>query len=169
MPRFKKTTTPTILLPVSDWDIEPWTQGLYKKHEADFKEIQKEYRYISSKCPSAIMARWYWLQNKGAVKIEWRWSSHAGWKYPDFIVRPDKYQKYSNMFSRYCEWTSFEERRTAEVAGISMNEIMADTTKELDNNYKARMDCFREPIDFNAKQDSFADLADEITIADIPL
>jgi hypothetical protein len=103
------------------------------------------------------MARWYWLQSKGAVKIEWKYSPSALKKYPDFILT-EKYQEYSNMFSKYCEWTSFEEKKLSEITGISLDQMRKDMTKILDQNYQARMKCFEEPIDFGIKQDDFDSL-----------
>src|ERR1039458_4380717 len=98
MSRFKKTQEVAVFVPKTDWQLDYWEGHMYQKHIADFKEIQREYHAISEVCPSAVMARWYWLQSKGAVKIEWKHSPTANKNYPDFILN-DKYQEYSDRKS----------------------------------------------------------------------
>ena len=148
-----------IVLPKEDWQIEPWNSYLYQKHTEDFKEIQKEYRVIAEKCPSAIMCCWYWLQSKGAVKIEWKYSPTAKKDYPDFILY-DSYLKYAALFLRYCKWTSFEEKKLSEQTGISLEQMRKEVTEQLNKNINERMKCFTEPIDFKIQDDFDSLIAD---------
>jgi hypothetical protein len=139
-----------IFVPKSDWFTDPWNASMFKRHEADFREILKEYQTIKEKCASAVMARWYWLQSKRVVRIEWK-ENAQGTKYADFIIN-ERYPEFSSMFSRFTEWLSFEEVKEARNAGDkpkSLKEVLA----EVSDDTEARMKCFHEPIEFKPKQE----------------
>jgi len=101
-----KNNKDLVLQPLSDWDIYPWDNEMYKKHESDFKKILMEYREQKMFCNNDTkMARWRWIENKSGMSIK---KDEFGFYIPNVIV--SKYQNISNMFERFNDWLSFREK-----------------------------------------------------------
>ncbi len=114
-------------LPLSDWDIFPWTQDMYQKHENEFKVILGEYRAMRIKHnDDAKMARWRWIESKGGMRMV---EDIYGILQPHVFV--DKYPHFSNMFERFDDWLSFQEKRNMahEVRGQMIRSIFTGMKK----------------------------------------
>ena len=109
-------------LPLSDWDIFPWSKEMYQRHEQEFQNILKEYREIKAiNGGNAIMARNVWTERKGGIVIIDDTEIHATLKY----------QTISNTFDRFSEWLSFKEKRemTPEQMKAKIDEIKVGMKK----------------------------------------
>ncbi len=97
----KQETSQQTHTPFTDWDIFPWSKEMYQKYESDFQIILKEYRDLKAiNGNNAILARKVWLERKGGTIIN-----------NNEIMCREKYQHFSNMFSHFSEWLSFQERK----------------------------------------------------------
>lgn len=134
-----KNITPQVF---SDWDVDIWNYEMYKKHTADFLQIQKEYQKIKERCVSEIMARWYWLESKGAIKLK----LYMGILEP--CSRASSYHNYENMFTKYCDWSAMEEKKMG-VQTPDMEKVIS-AGKE---NKEKKINNFTELIDFSEKED----------------
>ena len=155
MSRFQKTEQPRQNLITSDWDNPIWDKSMYQKHYQDFLTIQKEYRKITEKCDSAIMARWYWLEERGAVTLK----EYLGTLTPH--INPDNYKMYSNMFDKFSDWTAFEEVKLGVERPLLKN-VVGEAMKKIGT----RMKYYVGKIDFNEplpQQDNFNNLVQEAT------
>lgn len=98
-------------LPISDWDIFPWSKEMYERHESDFQRILLEYRAMRVKYnDDARMARWRWIESYGGLKMI---LDNYGILQPN--VSAERYQHYSDMFERFDDWLSFKEKREMSV------------------------------------------------------
>lgn len=147
MSKLQKISQTVQSLPKSDWEKEMWNAEDYKRHQKDFETILGEYRNITDFCYSAIMARWYWLELKGAVKLRW-FENHLGEGYIEPFVRRT-YTYYSNMFSKFNEWLSFGEKIESQRTGMPIKTIQ-DVANSID---KVKLNqSHSEPIDFSNLQ-----------------
>lgn len=95
----------TVFLPLSDWDIFPWTKEMYQRHAVELQKILLEYREIKNLNDNAIMARYVWLEKKGAVIL---YKKEDGGFDVNIVI--EKYPHFSNMFSVFDDWLSRKER-----------------------------------------------------------
>ena len=134
--------------PITDWDKDFWNGEDYRNHEIDFKKIDEEMKPIKEKNYSAIMCRWFWLQSKGVVKLDF----NAQGNFEPMIKRD--YEKYSNMYSRWSERNSFNEKIMSQQTGIPLElpDIKRDLEKMASN--------FSIPQDFG-QHDELSDFVQE--------
>lgn len=129
MPKLQKEEIKWI--PPTDWDNPEWTKEMYRIHEKDFQEIYREFKEIIPN--PKIQTRSLWLEKKGAIRI---YSEGEGYKYS---TAEDKYNLFSNKWSRFNDWLSFREKRE-----MSSDEIRGKIVK-----LKSEM----KPIDFSLPKD----------------
>lgn len=140
MSRIQKYSSP-VKLDISDWDREIWDGEMYKRHHIEFEKIQKEIRSIRERCPAAVVARWYWLQSKGAGRLK----LHLG--HVEFFVNPDNYSRYDNMFTKFNNWLSMEENKLS-VKIPTFGEVYRTSkkAKEIWSKEYQRIIDFSEPL-----------------------
>ena len=141
--------TPRVL---TVWDSNySWTGKDYQDHEIDFKKIDEEMKPIIEKTYSAIMCRWFWLQSKGAVRLVFQGDSG---NFEQFMKR--EYEKYSNIYSRWSERNSFNEKIISQQTGIPLT--LPDIKRDLEKMAKS----FSIPQDFG-QHDELSEFVNEAT------
>lgn len=87
----------------SSWE-EIWREKDFVEHEGDFQQILSEDKSLREIYKNGIVARWRWLEKKKAITIEMI-GNHI-----EPIVIGD-YAMYDAMFSKFCMWLAFREKR----------------------------------------------------------
>lgn len=114
-------------IPLSEWDIFPWSKEMYEQHELDFQKILVEYREMRIKYnDDARMARWRWIESKGGMKMV---VDIYGILQPHAVE--EKYFYLSNMFERFDDWLSFQEKKamSQEARSETIRSIFSGTKK----------------------------------------
>jgi hypothetical protein len=150
MSRFFKKNQDKVNKPLTDWDKSTWKGEDYRNHEIDFKKIDEEMKPIKEKNYSEVMCRWFWLQSKGAVRLDFN-----SYGYFEPIIKKE-YEKYSNMYSRWSERNAFNEKIASQQTGIPLE--LPDIKRDLDKMANA----FSVQQDFG-QHDELSEFVNEAT------
>ena len=114
-------------IPLTDWDVSPWSKEMYDRHEVELKKIHQEYKALKHAFNNdARMARWRWIERRGGLVMR---LDNFGTLQP--YIREDKYVHLSNMFDKFTEWLSFKEKKeiSQEERSLVVREIFTGMKK----------------------------------------